>query len=897
MKGNPVSMRTPTRRRLALLAASCFSVLLVALATAPAQALTSPAAPDSGSSVTVRWTGDQGSAAPYQPARDPQSVHYGDFKDLSVSVSKTTGLTDEVVSVHVGGLPGPTKRMADLIGNPVEYGQNFVQAMQCWGDPSASDFYKNCEWGGNTLAPSSFAPSTAYNNVVGRVQNRSNTDDDSVPFRDVTGAEYSSKLKLVNGQYQLAYSDLFGPFTTNETFALSDSNGSSDFNFALQSAAGAPYLGCGNPDIPSASRCWLVVVPRGEHTTNYTGTCDAAMQDAPNPDIQVGSPVDPKCDYWGNRVVIPMDFRPTSTACASGSTEARTVGSELVQAAFASWQPELCRSTGSAYNFVSVSDLLAREQLLRGTAGLAFINKPLTVSTLATDADKQTLASTQVVYAPVAVSAITVAFRAVSNRVPQTELKLTPRLLAKLVTQSYSYSAGGWEYAADNLGLGNWSSFSLNVSALTGDPEFIQLNPGEFKFQGGNLIVTGPNGSDATAQFWKYLQADDDAREFLSGEPDPWGMRINPYYLPAGHPDARMPEWEDTPSGGSGSSSGMTLQPKRDAAGNVIYRSVGLKKADGSPLCLCDTTQDTFLLSDETMMPRTIYANSAGQTRYDSLSAWPYAPSLNATASRLFNNDTGRKTSWDPSAQNSAGEYGAYVSNGKSNPYDVFLNGITDTPSAIAYKLPTASLQLPNKPGVFASADDSGMGAALGSQVATDVAGVSSTDPAALPDDAYPLTAVTYAAVNLTTSNQQSREAYANLLEYAAGSGQVRGSAPGELPAGYFPLTAEQQGQAAAAAAEIRSFVPPTTAPTPSPSPASAPAPVSAPPVAGVNSVPPVVAAVVPTGVPSVATNASATLTSTESVSAPVGGAIGGALVLGLGGAVAAPFLLRRRSL
>ena len=29
---------------------------------------------------------------------------------------------------------------------------------------------------------------------------------------------------------------------------------------------------------------------------------------------------------------------------------------------------------------------------------------------------------------------------------------------------------------------------------------------------------------------WNWLQSDEEARDFLSGKPDPWGMRVNSYF-------------------------------------------------------------------------------------------------------------------------------------------------------------------------------------------------------------------------------------------------------------------------------------------------------------------------------------------------------------------------------
>ncbi|MCZ9342459.1 hypothetical protein NGM37_32345, partial [Streptomyces sp. TRM76130] len=46
-------------------------------------------------------------------------------------------------------------------------------------------------------------------------------------------------------------------------------------------------------------------------------------------------------------------------------------------------------------------------------------------------------------------------------------------------------------------------------------------------------MVTAEN-SDSARMLWKYIMADPDAKAFLQGEEDPWGMRLNPKYSEAG---------------------------------------------------------------------------------------------------------------------------------------------------------------------------------------------------------------------------------------------------------------------------------------------------------------------------------------------------------------------------
>jgi hypothetical protein len=68
------------------------------------------------------------------------------------------------------------------------------------------------------------------------------------------------------------------------------------------------------------------------------------------------------------------------------------------------------------------------------------------------------------------------------------------------------------------------------------------------------------------------------------------------------------------------------------------------------------------------------------------------------------------------------------------------------------------------------------------------------------------MTMVTYAGVNLTKATDTARDTIAAMLTQVTTTGQVPGTAPGQLPAGYLPLTTQLQQTAAAGIATITSF-------------------------------------------------------------------------------------------
>lgn len=862
-------------------------------------------AADDSSALTVAWEGgNAGDLQQYQPTRDPASIHYGDFQNVTATVSQTADLTDQVVHVEVDGMTGPTTQAKDLQFANVN-ATNFVQAMQCWGDPDDPEFYKNCQFGGwdvgNTLATGNPGVLLANGGEAGRAHERGSQYVD-VPFRIVQGVEYSSLPLGANSPI----GEWFSWQNTNELdLQRVDESGRAQFDFGVQTAAAAPQLGCGNESSATGTRCWLVVVPRGSHTAPAVEGCQV-------PDvylgtgIQVGSPVNPACGYWDNRIVVPLDFAPVNQACAAGSTERRSVGSELIQRAFSSWQPALCGRFDAAFSLVTNGDAVTRDQLLSGQVGMAFTNRPLTADGLDTDDERAQLAETDIAYAPVAVSALTVAFVANLGDHIETSIRLNPRLLAKIVTHSYS--------DAEVLGItysyewpqGQWTRKSDRSNRnLVSDPEFKALNPGVQLAQGGaSIILVGPGGSDATALVWDYLRADGDARAFLAGKPDPSGMTINPYYLPQGDPRAQVPATKEFIAPGGNN----ILVPVTDDSGAVVYRGVGLTTDDGAPLCLCDTGIDTFPKAEDALGPQ-ILAVAGQNRRYDVTQAVPYAETYHGAARLLFTHDTNSKTVWDNTRVNPAGEVGDYVSAGRFYDDSVFQLGAVDSASAADYALSTASLQLPNRPGVYAKADRDGMSAALTAQADTSVTGVATTDPTDLPDDAYPLTLVTYAAVNLTSSDKQARTDYANLIEYAASDGQTPGPGRGELPDGYLPMPESLREQALATAKAIRAYPWPDEEPTPTPTPTQPPVTTASgnttdrtgggsagadgtdvPDIGGGGGSDPV-----RTPQTGYEPNAAPEAVATEGSVPAATGVLGGSLAIGLAGAVASPLLLRRR--
>jgi hypothetical protein len=821
-------------------------------------------------------------------------------------------------------MPGATQQLFNPYGYSVELGVNYVEAMQCWGDPRDPEFYKNCLWGGWSNAPKGLA--TARPQVFEPNLWRGGSAAVNVPFRASSGREYSSiQQSSTTTTYTVELAEVVQATNTNERAESVDANGHATFLFETQSAASQPYLGCGDPSLAGA-RCWLVVVPRGSHVSSTADGCAVVpyggMYGASDATFQQNSPVNPACDYWANRLVLPLDFSPVGAACTAGGVE-RLVGvAESASAAFSSWQVGLCRSEGTAYSFSSASDEALRGQLLSGQLQMAITARPVTEDYLPSGADSDQIVGARVVYAPVAVTGAAIAFLANEGGVRQTQLRLSPRLLAKMITHSYSREQVLSSYSSlEGMPSGPWSLTEGNPGALTRDPEFQALNPGVFPSFSGTLVMTGPNRADLIEQLWSYLQADDAARAFLAGYPDNVlpgdeensGMTINPFYLPQGHPDAKVPAFVDGEEWGFKEGSGYDWIPalllQRSATGEVEWREVGLTADDGTSMCLCDTPAKTFPKSDEALKPRLL--NAMNQYRYDIQQELPYAADMGAAARMVFRGDKGSKTAWDAAAGNGAagGILGAYTASGMARQSSVFLNGFTSVADASAYHLPTVSLQVPNARGVFVDADGGGMAAAVAAQSPSGVSGVTITDPGALPATAYPLTTVLYAAVNLATADEAAREQFADLIEYAVTAGQVAGQDAGQLPEGYVPLPDDLSERALATVQVIRDFQEDDGDPSPLPSPTPTPTPTASRTNPGNNSgnnsgnLPGGAAAPTSTassgspgaGADYTAVQAAAAAEVTAAAAPASRSALGGGLVAGAAGMAAGPLLLRRR--
>ncbi|RJQ76289.1 hypothetical protein D5S17_18680 [Pseudonocardiaceae bacterium YIM PH 21723] len=450
------------------------------------------AADATGSAVTVKGTGK--------------------FSDLEVTVGQTRDLINQVVQINWKG-GAPTKPTGEFL-------VNFLQIMQCWGDDPAGPKRENCQYGGLITNATPVAgswvrsrqasydivdPAETYKRATGQ------TTQAYVPFSPVT-----DPTRKIDG----STNEFFDASTTNEIpLGRTRADGTGSEFFEIQTGVEAPGLGCGRPD-PATGKprnCWLAIVPRDDIEV------DGSHREPGSANSLVSSPL--SATNWANHLSVPLQFQSAGANCPLGSQETRTVGNELMAEAVLRWQPALCQNGGTVYGFSQLPDDGARRELLTGNAGLGFFNEP----------PETVPADRPLTYAPVALSGLSLAFFVERQPSPIAsdeimklsgqrfeQMKLNPRLVAKLLTQSYQAAVPG-----------NTEHLGDNPPDLTHDKEFLELNKDWETYADQvmlpDLLLPLPN-SDAADMLWTWINNDPDARAFLNGTLDPYGTRVNPHY-------------------------------------------------------------------------------------------------------------------------------------------------------------------------------------------------------------------------------------------------------------------------------------------------------------------------------------------------------------------------------
>ena len=695
--------------------------------------------------------------------------------DLEVTFSQTSDLTSQGINISWKGAAVPS-----VVPGGLEGGRNFMQIFQCWGEdaenPGRPD-RETCQYGGLL---------TQASTRDGSVNERKVAPEDikytapelgltepaytSIPFRAVTGEVIRSTQPDANGipryvDVDVNTNQFFTKFTTNEiSWVGSGNDGTNSIPFEIQTVMDAPGLGCGTPRLSgsvvvSVQSCWLVVLPRGTADNGERAIIRSGLF----------------WDAWENHLAVKLDFKPVGVRCQIGVAEKQIAGSELMTQAIASWQPQLClQENGAAFVVNTGSDQDAAYKASLTTPGpLAMTSRAYENSTLDPN-----------VYAPIAVSGASIVFnidrRASSadgvptnikdsDGTPFTNMNLTPRLLAKLLTNSYVFSLPDFADRS-HIGFLSYDNPGENPFTLAKDPDFWQVNEEEWKYQSINspsvadaLIPTGR--SDIAWAIWNYIMADAEARAFLNGEPDPWGMVINPWY--STNPDVN-------PTG----------------VGKTYPR-------------------DDFPKADPIEKPSTLESDSQNGTGAINLVAFrPYTSDFERGAYYTLRSDGQILGGWQK--ESIPARWG-------KSPRDLVGSRkvIAVSTSGSAAKFATITASLRNSAGNFVAPNLQSMSAAVSAMTTSENSAVVEFDhessEAKSATSAYPLTMPVYAALNPLMSDAPLRATYANLIRYAVQSGQVPGSDAGNLPQGYAPIPATWVSQAMNAASAIQAGIKPKT--------------------------------------------------------------------------------------
>ena len=576
-----------------------------------------------------------------------------------------------------------------------------------------------------------------------------------VPFISADGTKYSNGYLGCAGiaPDQALTTVSLQPSST--TYGVADSAGNGSTTFIAQSNLSNSSLGCS-----ATVTCTLEIIPIEGISCDPTGVGMAAGQAPPSVLIQsitnqctstgqfqpgtfnlTGAadftPVTGQYWWsqsnWQNRISVPLSFAPAADVCntVSNLSTSLVYGSETMLQATQQWAPAFCLNK-NLFNLrhVQTSEPEAKGLLAAGSIQAAFQAAP-------PDAPF----ASPTVQAPTAITGWGIA--AVvddANGQPYAQLRLDARLLAKLMTESY-------EGCAQNCL--QFDELASNPIDVTRDPEFQALNPGVpptlFPVAAAALSYISAD-SDVISALTSYINDDPEARSWLDGRPDPWGMVVNP-----------------------------------------AYRGISLP-VNSWPLL--DTHQTTS-------------ANpclAATPTPWLTLVASPIANPALIPLNLQYNVANAQTACSDPGQPDSK-----LVSIGRLPVGSRFLLGLVSLADAARYDLPVAALEThrsSNDTVVFTDATGRSFSAQTPASLLAAAKLLQPNDALNTWPVPYDTLRTSTAGVNaypgilldstdIPTSGLDRQDAVnlSKLLTFAAGTGQTPGISSGQLPPGYLPIT------------------------------------------------------------------------------------------------------------
>jgi hypothetical protein len=325
----------------------------------------------------------------------------------------------------------------------------------------------------------------------------------------------------------------FGPFgPMNTSYATTAKNGTGQLDIQILTLAENQFLGCS-----VRHRCSLVVVPaQGGNTLVSPPKCSDHSLDTAGTDLgQFAFSSQNGACSWSKRIIVPLKFAPAPTTCPIKTTAFTAIGSPMLLRAMNEWRSGLCTSASPlAITFNSaITEPEAIADLPSGLGDIALTTRP--------SATKLVTSKTYT-YAPIAISSVAIAYW-VDNPItgqPVRNLKLNPRILAKLLTQSYNFDNEGCGHSRPPKKIGCDGAVDGNPFSLFADPEFKRLNPKVLTpvgFGSAFQVPTVESGhSDMTFEVTRWIAANQNANGFMHGQFDQWGMHLNTNYLGLKYP-------------------------------------------------------------------------------------------------------------------------------------------------------------------------------------------------------------------------------------------------------------------------------------------------------------------------------------------------------------------------
>lgn len=374
-----------------------------------------------------------------------------------------------------------------------------------------------------------------------------------VPFTALDGTVYPGGLLGCAGLAPEAANAADSLQPGNTTYGVSNQQGEGAAKFIIQTDETNASMGCSK-----TVACTLEIIPIMGVSCDAAGVApgaDMGMPPANRPDPSVVSLIASQCELnghfapgqlngggelpdlpvsgqlwwsasnWRNRITVPLTFAQSASACAIVTNQASVYlyGSESLLQATQQWAPRFCLDPKLfTIRHVQTSEPQAKNLLAIKNIEAAIQGVP-----------PSTPFPEPVAQAPVAMTGWAIAATVDDKNGAPIQVRLNARLIAKLMTESYPSCSTCLDFTSKQARYSGFAALSDNPIDISRDPEFLALNPNvppALGHEGASTLEFMSSDSDVMSALTAFLNADPEARSWLDGNADPWGMVINPAY-------------------------------------------------------------------------------------------------------------------------------------------------------------------------------------------------------------------------------------------------------------------------------------------------------------------------------------------------------------------------------